>query len=1050
MKNSLGEKIAIFLFLILQVIMPNHLVGQNAEFTKNISGIVVDEYDIPLIGATVKVKESNIGTTTDLDGKFTIKASPKDILVINFIGYEPKEVVIGSRLNINIKLNENNVLINEVTVVGYGTQRKKDITGSISTVQSKDLNMVNAVSLDNVLQGKAAGVVITQNSAQPGGGMSINIRGHLNSNSEPLYVIDGVPILSTNGLESNKPFPGGGGGGAEVDGVDRSPLATINPNDIQTIDILKDASATAIYGSAAANGVVLITTKRGKEGKVSVQYSGSYSVQKVHKYWDMMNASDYMKYANVATKENWLFEQRKYPYGNEVAESGWPIAYSSEQVAAADKTYNHAKEIMQTGYIHDHNISLSGGSTNTHYFTSFNFYNQKGLVENSSFRRFSGRINLTHKITNWLKLDISTMYTDVLSDNPSIGGSSDNVGGQRQVGAAYLFVPYKPLRDENGNLNRTDDSLAPNPLSFNYIDDKTKSQRFFFAPNIEVKFFKDLKGNIILGMDRSQSQRSLYSPTEAKLPEAVVKNFGGHSYNEGNNYSLEGFLTYDKIWKENHQLSAVLGGGYYRTSGYNFSVSEVNFFTDAFDNNNLGIITNRDTGKSTSDRYERTKLSQFIRLNYIYKGRYILGMTTRRDGSSVFAENHRWGIFPGFSGSWIVSDEPFLRNSKTVNLLKIRAGWGTSGNEAGMFGYNGYSFYGTNPSNYFVIGDTRNIGIMQTQQGNPNLTWETDITVNVGIDAAFFNNRLTTSLDLFSKTAKDLLDSSRLPSVSPVTTVVKNVGSKRAQGFEWDVKGDIIQKKDFRLSAYYNMSWNIIKWVKRNPEVALNPWENETDAVFTYYGWKTDGIFKSLDEVQNYKSSDGTVIQPTSFPGNLRYVDKNDDGKLDKEDIFKLGEWNPIHFGFGIDIAYKGLELNVGTYGTINDWTKDGYNTFTNMQTLRLKNNQSNYIKDVWTSENPNGTRLGLATSAIDSNNETGYNDWTLQKTHFLRIKNLTLKYALPKKWFGNSLQGIKVFVDFQNLACFTNYKGLDPEMDKNASPYPIPFTTAMGININF
>lgn len=1044
------KKIAIALLMLLQIVLPTFVLGQNQETFKNISGTIVDKNNEPLTGASIVIKGTTSGTISDLTGSFSMQASPNDILVVSFLGFQSEEIEIGNRTIISVKLMEDNVLIDEIIVVGYGTQRKKDITGSITSVRSENLDMTNAVSIDNLLQGKAAGVNITQNSGQPGGGVSINIRGYLNSNSEPLYVIDGIPILSTNGTEVTKPFPGGGGGGAEVDGVDRSPLSTINPNDIQTIDILKDASATAIYGSAAANGVVLITTKKGQEGRISIQYSGSYSIQKANKYWDMMGTADYLKYTNIAAKENWLFEERKYPYGTEIATSGWPIAYSPEQIAAATESYNHAKAIMRTGQIHDQNISLSGGNANTRYFSSFNFYDQIGLVENSSFKRFSGRINLTQKVTDWLKMDISTMYTNVSTDNPSIGGWSDNVGGQRQIGTAYLFVPYKPLRDENGNLNRTDDSLGANPLSFNYVEDKTHSQRFFFAPNLEIEFYKDLKGNVVFGLDRSQSQRNLYSPTEARLPEATVKNYGGYGYNEGNNYSLEGYLTYDKMWKEIHRFSAILGAGYYRTAGYDFSVSEVNFFTDAFKNNNLGIITNRNTGKSTSNRYERTKLSQFLRLNYTFNDRYVLGVTTRRDGSSVFAENHRWGIFPGVSGAWIMSEENFMQNAEKINLLKLRAGWGTSGNEAGMFGYNGYSFYGTNPSNYFVIGDTRYIGVLQTQQGNPDLTWETDITINFGIDASFFKNRLSTSLDLFSKTAKNLLDFSRLPSVSPITTIGKNIGKKRAQGFEWDIKGDIIRKKDFSLSAYYNMAWNIVKWVERNPEVALNPWESEQDAVFTYFGWKTDGIFSSLEEVENYKSSDGTVIQPNSFPGNLKYVDKNDDGKLDKEDIYNLGVWNPIHFGFGFNIVYRSFEFNIGTYGTINDWTRDGYNTFTNIKTLRLRDNQSVYIKDIWTSENPTGTRLGIATSAIDSNNETGENDWTLQKTHFLRIKNMTLKYALPAKWLGNSLQGVKVFVDFQNLACFTNYKGLDPEMDKNSSPYPVPFTTAMGININF
>lgn len=1025
-----------------------------ASAQTTVSGTVKDG-DQALPGVNVVVKGSTKGTSTDADGRYKITVGdPSSVLVFSFIGYSPEEQTVGNRTVIDVAMIPDIQSLQEVVVVGYGTQNRRTVTGAVSSVKASDLQTVNAVSVDNLLQGKAAGLSISQRSAQPGGGLNISIRGQLSprGGNEPLYVIDGVPITSTNGTNASKIGPGNNN---FSEGADRSPLATINPSDIESIDILKDASATAIYGSAAANGVILITTKKGKEGAAVVNYNGSYSIQKIYKYWDMLNATEYMQQANFASKERWMFEKRIFPYGNTDPGSvgGTYVTPFSDEAIANAKNYNASDEIMRTGKINDHNVSISGGTANTKYFTSFNYFDQASLLRTTNFKRMSGRINLEQKVNKWLKLNLNTTYSSIVANNPSIGGQRSNGNEARQTNAALMWSPQKPLVDEDGNLTTHDNPKNPNPYSWLLIEDKSSTQRLLFAPNLEAKISNSLKANVVLGIDRTTSERDVFSPTKAKLPEQTQNNYGGFANNVNNNSSVEGYLSYDKEFGQ-HQLSVVLGGGYYNTNEHSHRLTVFNIPTDALSNDLLDIASDKELNDYGSYRSERTKLSQFGRLNYTFKDRYILGFTARNDGSSVFAEGNKWGFFPGVSAAWIVSEEAFLANVTPLTNLKLRVGYGETGNES-VLTRNFYTknLYGSAYGYNYYIGGQLFTGILQSQLGNPNLTWETDATTNIGMDVGLFNNKVTATLEVYRRTAKDLLDFTPLPSNSSISQIAKNVGSTRSDGFEIELRGQIIKtaKVDLRVNA--NFSKNKSYWVERNPEVALNPWIGERDRLNTIYGWKSDGLFQSVEEVQGY-TSNGKVLQPGSFPGMLKYIDQNNDGVLNGDDVVKLGNYDPTsNIGFGVYLRYGGFDINVNSYGMFGMSTYNGWMSYTSLYSLDLKQNQSTHVYDIWSSENPGGTLPGVAFGPTESNNPSGVTDGgTLQKTNFIRLKNVTLGYNLPNDLLTKTrvARSARVYIDMQNLFVFTNYVGLDPEMERNASPFPIPFTVAMGVNISF
>lgn len=1020
-----------------------------------VTGKVVDASNEPVIGAGVVEKGTDNGTVTDIDGTFRLTVSGKNaIIVVNSLGYQTSEIVLGGRSSVNVVLKDDAQLLADAVVVGYGTQMRKTVTGSISSVREKDLITPNAVSVDNLLKGKVAGLSMSQASAQPGAAASANIRGALspNGSNEPLYVIDGVVVSSTN--KAAKTGPANLIGYALNDGSDVSPLATINPNDIASVDVLKDASAAAIYGSAAANGVILITTKSGMSGKPKVTYTGSFSVQTINKYYDMMDSAELMEWSNLGAKENWLYNNKYFPYGDTPAPaSGWDYIYTAAEIAANSGTnINHVKDATRTGMIHDHNVSISGGNDKVRVFSSFNYLNHRGLLQKSSLERFSGRVNLEYDILKWATLRLNSSYSQVKSNNPSMGHYRENINEANLTNSAMLFLPWQSLYDEQGLPAAPEHAQLNSPAYFLADKDITTTKRLFFTPSLDIKFAPWLKLTWQVSVDQTDQQRDTFSPTYAKKVQQTVSNFGGFSNAYNNNYSTEGYLTFDKIFKGKHYLNVVAGGGWYKAAGNSYSMTVMNIPNDALENNALQMSSDAGLSQYASSRFERVKASFFGRATYSYDDRYTVNATIRRDGSSVFAKNNKWGWFPGISAGWNIANENFMDSVRWIDFLKIRAGYGASGNDTAL--YNNYYALNTfggpteGVGGFFYFGGNKVNGVYQLIKGNNDLKWETDLTFNVGVDYTFFGGRLQGAIDYYIRTAKDLLDFAVLPAPDVMNKYAKNVGSTRSTGVEVAISGTMIKKRDWEWSAYVNLSHNRSHWIERNPDVALAEWQSQTDDLTARFGWETVGIFTSREDIQNWKSN-GEVLQPNAYVGTIKYVDQNGDGKLDKEDIVSLGNADPkVIYGIGTTLRFRNWTLDINGYGRLGQkryygWgyealVPDHYNTSTKA-----------YKR--WTSYNTDGTRPGVAADQYSSANPSATNDFGLKTVHWLRLSNIKLGYQLPQALLSKAkISALGVYLDLQNTALISNFEGLDPEMESSSAPYPIPLTAVVGVNLSF
>jgi TonB-linked SusC/RagA family outer membrane protein len=1017
-------------------IVPVSASGQTAAHQSKglVSGEVVDESGQPVIGASVVVAGKKTGVATDIDGRFTLSAQPNEKITISSIGYLSQTLSAGNG-PLRVVLKENTSQLDEVVVIGYGTSKKRDVTGSISSVKAKDLNTTASSSVSQMLQGKVTGMNAIQGSAQPGASISINIRGAASPSGDnsPLYVIDGVP------MQTNSTADPGIFGYDYKTGVSRDPLNSINPNDIESIDVLKDASAAAIYGASAANGVILITTKSGKQGRVNVNYSGTFTAQIRKSYPEVMGAQQFREQANLWTQEYYLYSNKMGVYGNNPIDlSGYVKPFESTTNYTADT--NWLDEVSQTGYINDQNISVNGGTDRTKYFLSYNYYNNVGMLKQSGLTRNSVRLNLDQKFSKRFSGAIKMTYSNNVANSTSTGDSGQ---GDNMMVYAYRFAPDLPVKDEDGNYTRSYNKLINNPVSYTEIEDKTKTQRVFVAPSLQFNIIDGLSFKVVGGYDNQQSVRRFYIPVSA-ANTSVINGFANLGEATVVNASAEGYFNYDKSFSNgNHRISAVLGFGWYKTTSEGFGMSARGFYTDAFGVDNIGIASDKDQEGIQSWRSERTKLSQFARFNYTLLNKYIFTVTARRDGSSYFAKNNKWGIFPSASVAWQIQQENFLRDFTPLTDLKLRVGYGSVGNE-NVIGTNSLSAYTTGYD--FLIGSTMHSGIALTRIENPDLKWETDYTLNLGLDCGWFNNRLTGTIEYYHRGVKDLLDYQTLPSNNAVGRVAANIGETKSEGFELSLHSYNIAHPKFTWETTLNLSYMKASWVKRNPEVALADYIGETDAIDQIYGWKTDGIITSAADIPSY--------MPEGQIGNIKYVDINGDGVLDSKDVVKLGNSTPRWvLGFGNTWSWKGFDLNIYFYGAFG--MKKNRSEIPDLWYLGANstapgNTFKNVATDVYNSITGTGWMPGVATNVYDSYNPSGVNDFYLMDASYVKLKNITLGYSLPAKLFVNNkyIQGARFFIDVQNVATFTGYKGFDPELDTTL-PYPQALSLSFGFNIS-
>lgn len=1027
---------------------------------KTIKGTVTSAEDgkgIP--GATIIVSGTTTGTTTDVSGKFSL-AVPANAatLQFSFLGMKTVEVAIGSGNEINVTMEPEITSLDEVVVIGYGTQKKRDLTGAISSVKSTDLIISSNTDIGRSLKGKAAGLTIRENSAQPGGGLDILVRGagSINASNAPLIVVDGFPIADLQQPDN----------GTRYDGGTQSVLNTFNPNDIESIEVLKDASATAIYGARAAHGVILITTKRGKEGTPVIQYSTSYAYQRYNNSFDVLPLNEWMQVRNEAAWEQWMFENNVVPYGNKTLEEARanPVSgdffklYTQNAINNVGRGTDWLGLVTRDGSIQQHNVSVTGGTKTTKYLLSGNYFNQDGIIKNAGFQRYSVRANIDQDLSKYFRLGINLAYSRINNQNSSLGGEQwENSGIIR---AAIQQGPHIPAIDEDGKYPLNPQlSLQPNPYSLLTITDRGRVERTTVNSYLDIMPVKDLVIRLKAGMDRGITNRWTYLPKttlhgQLENGKATIANI------DKNNYLMEATATYAKKIGDAHQLTVLAGVSEEKFIDRYNSMGNTSFITDAFLWNNLYAGTG--TKSVSSSGQDNVMASYFGRLNYILKDRYLLTLTLRTDGASVFAANNKWATFPSVAVGWNIAEESFFAGLKdVVSQLKLRYSYGQTGNAS--IGSNAFAAYSAYPA-YLTGDEVKNIGVSLSRLENPDLKWETTTESNFGLDFSLLNDRVSGSFELYSRVISDLLAMKPINSYNEINSVMANVGETQSKGFELSLATYNVKKKDFEWKTMWTFAKYKDNWRKRADDWKPAVYESVDDPIRAIYTRVSDGIMQ-IGEV--------VPTQPELKPGSIKIADINGyvrdnngnpatdengvflrtgapDGMIDDADTKLLGTSDPkLVAGMTNMFTYKNIVLSFDFNGMFGRQMADPNYTAYGIGAEGIYTygyNALRTVKDRWTPENPSTTHPG----SYYGWSPYGSGDFFLQKAWFIRLQNISLGYNLPKKWLGKVFNDVRVHADAQNLFVITPYTGVDPETDSYTAAYPNVKTFTVGLNVIF
>lgn len=1014
----------------------NDLMTSGIGQQKEISGKVTSYGGEPIPGATVIVKGTSKGTITDSNGVFTLSSIPGDaILIFSFVGMKTQEIPVAGKIQINVQLEEETIGLEEVVAIGYGTVKKSDLTGSVVSITNEDLTTANSSSVDQMLQGRAPGVQITQSSHAPGGGISMRIRGtgSINAGQEPLFVIDGLPI------ENISTATGGANTGFDGNLPPSNPLNSLNPADIQSVEILKDASATAIYGSRGANGVVLITTKKGKTGRMNIEVNSTFSVSKVAHRLDMLNTDEYIQVMNELA----------------VARGGSPV-FTESMIQQIGNGTDWQDEIFRIGKTQNHNLSFSGKSGNTVYYTSFNYYNQDGVVINSNYDRYQARINLEHKVGEKFAFGIN--FNTSLENNNSLPINGNGINQDADaLNAALNTPPIFNVFDENGNYVKPEAGEIVSVTMDNAIAlangqvAKDRINRTLGNVYAEYSILPGLKAKVNIGSDRYNKRRDVFessTTTKGKL----IGGAAGIVSGELSNTLVEGTLNYNKQFKEKHSFNIMIGNTFQQFDQRTYSASTQGFDSDVIETNNLGLGT-QEFNTVGSNTTQRKLLSYLSRINYNYNNRFLITGSIRADGSSNFGENNKYGIFPSFSGAWKVSEESFLKGNDVLSTLKLRIGWGQIGNDDIGIGNALTTYSGSGKA---ILGGSQNTAIAPSRIPNPDLKWETSEQTNFGIDFALLNGRIDGSAEYFLKTTKDLLLDLPVPSTTGFSSFTSNVGQVNNKGFEFSVSSK---------NLVGNLSWNTIlnfatlknevdnlgpisEIVVSNtdPGVIVRPGE----ALFSYYGYKTEGIFQTEEEVA------ASAQKAVAKPGVPKWKDLNEDGQITDKDRVVLGNPFPdFTFGMSNVFSYKNFDLNIFIEGSL------GAEMF-NWQVVDAlyandpyRNRMANPLLNRWTTENPTNKWPSGINSSLYQGDKT--NTFTILDASYIRLKTIQLTYNIPTEKI-KPLQSAQIYVTGDNVAILTDYPGFDPDVnstgkgnvrtDRNA--YPAARSIIFGIKIGF
>ena len=989
--------------------------ARTVSSTKNISGVVKDETGEPVIGANVVVKGTTNGTVTDMNGRYSLEVPEGGVLQISYIGYNTQEVKVGSGDVVNVSLREDSEALDEVVVIGYGTVKKSDLTGAVGSVQMKDVSQVGITSADRALQGQIAGVQVNARTGQPGESMMIRVRGSnsLAGGNEPLYVIDGMPVEKMN--------------------------SDINPEDILSMEVLKDTSSTAIYGSRGANGVVMITTKRGRTGDTVLEYNGYVGVSSLRKKLDLLGKDDYIAMVNEVSQND-----------------GNGIAITPEQAAMLPN--NDWQDLAyQTALTHSHQVSVSGGTDKTKLYSSLNYMNQEGIIKGSDYNRFALRINGDQKLARNLSLNASIAYS--YGTQNTANSNADGWGAIAYT--AMVMAPIQEIRDADGKY--TNFSGTPwggtNPVGMAELyKNKTVNSRLLANMSLIYEIIDGLTFRVNAGAEVNAGSSDRYIPIGLS---AGGKLDGDASKSKSNYYTIinENILTYDKRFNKNHALN-LMGGVTFQTYQYNdLGGSGTGFLRDVYETNNLGVAS---TPGTPSSGYSDYRMASFLgRANYNLMERYLLTVTARYDGSSKFSKNHKFAFFPSAALAWRLSEENFMQDIDWLSNLKLRASIGQTGNQS-ISPYQTFARLGTSGP---IFGDGKDIGFGLSSMANDDLKWETTTQTDIGVDFGFFSNRLNIGFDYYWKQTRDLLYNATLPPSSGYSSMLRNLGRIDNKGFEISIN-TINMKGKVNWTTNLNITSNrsIVK------DLGSDVYGNKIQRIdapigggnwfplfvgkapFQLYGYEIEGIYQTDEEAR-------LNGEATKKAGDYRYKDTDGKAGITTGDKTIIANTQP-KFTFGLTniINWNNFELSFLLIGSVGGDIVNEFNkSITNI------GGTWNIRKDVWenhwTPENPNAK---YARASVATKDYLAFGDpssvW-VENGSYLRFKDIKLAYTLPSQWFAGSRKpNISVYLSGQNLITITSYSHYDPEASWTSSAvngwdrgvYPSAKSFTLGLQVKF
>lgn len=984
--------------LIMSLILSFSLSAQNRN---TISGVVLDEAGETIIGATVSAKGTTNSTITDIDGAFTLNAEENATISVSFIGFITQDIPVAGRTNLRIVLKENTTLLDEVVVVGYGVMRKKDLTGSLSSVDSKALQDKPVANIGEALQGRAAGVQII-NSGAPGSNVSIRVRG-LGSinNSDPLLVIDGVPT--------------------------DMPLNAINQNDVETIDILKDASATAIYGSRGANGVVLITTKKGKSGDGVISVSANWGVQNATSVPKMLDASQFASLHNEMMANNGRAQRPDFAD---------PLSWG--------RGTDWTDALLRTAMMQNYTISYSGGNDKSSYYVSGGVLDQDGIIIDTSYRRYTIQVNSESKVRPWLKFGNNV----TLSHDQKKSGSYNVLN-------TLSALPTQPIFNEDGTYSGPGAEAEfygdlRNPIGTARLE-KSVTKGYNVLGNVfgEVSLFNKVTYKMLGGIDFKFWDNSTFSPKYDWKPIPVPNSYRGESSNKSLTYLWDNTVTYIDTFNEKHNLNVMLGSSAQNNVYSYMSASVKDFLSDSYSQLNNGLLDPLVGGSKN----EWALLSFFGRVNYSFDNKYLFTATVRRDGTSRISKANRWGTFPSFSGAWRLSEESFYKKNDILSDIKLRAGYGITGNQAVLDNYAAVTRLKTGQ---YVFNGSPVFTLYPLVMPNPDIKWETVKQANIGFDASLFKQRVNVVFDAYVKNTTDMLVSMVVPittGYSDIYTPMINAGEVKNTGWELTVSSQNL-KGEFSWNSDLNVSYNKNKVVKLNNGTPIYyGYQSHIEGrpVGSFYGWVTNGLFQNWDEVNSYAYQyQGADASNGTAPGDIKFLDIDNNGVVNDYDRTYIGNPTPSwNFSLNNSFTYQNFDLQVFLQGVAGNKIYNANRvTLEGMYTIR---NQTTKVLDRWTGE---GTSNSVPRAIYsDPNKNTRNSDRFIEDGKYLRLKNLTFGYTLPSSIAKKAyLSNLRVYMSAQNLLTLTKYSGFDPEVQGGVdnSNYPLTRTISLGVDIKF